>query len=190
MVQSTPSCEQHEVEKFKILSLLLNLVFYFLTCCCCPQGWGPVYIMVQSTPSCKQREVEKFKIVALLHAFVVYFWTCCFSPQGWVACLFNGAKHPFMQAMRATTFWNFLLFLTDSLFNFFTSSCCAKGWGAWLIHGAKHPFMPATWARKIQNICSMTCFPCLFFDLLLLPSRLEGLFISWCKAPLHASNAS
>ena len=37
----------------------------------------------------------------------------------------------------------------------------------------------------IQYICSNSCFPCLFFDLQLLPSGLGVLFIVWCKVPFH-----
>ena len=138
------SCEQHKLENFKIFALLHDFLLYFLTCCCCPQGWGPLYFMVQSTPSCKQCKLENLKIYALLlHAFLVYFLTCCCFPLRWGSCIF---------------------------------------------HGAKHPFMWATQARKFQFCCTIACFPCLFFDLILLPSRLGGgLYILLCEAPLHVS---
>ena len=61
MMWSTPSCKQQELENFKIFALFHWFHVYFLTSCCCPQGWVAVYFMVQSTPSCEQRKLEQIK---------------------------------------------------------------------------------------------------------------------------------
>ena len=76
---------------------------------------GPVYSMVQSIPSCEQRELKKIKTFASLHAFLVYFLTCCCSPQGLGACLYHGAKHPFMQATQASK--NFKIIVIFHIFH-------------------------------------------------------------------------
>ena len=114
---------------------------------------------------------------------------CCCS-QGWGPFLFHGAKHPFMQATRARKFSKYLLYCMLSLSIFWLAAAVIRAEVPVYTMVQSTPSCDQRELEIIQNVITITCFPCLFFDLLLQPSWLGCLFLSWYKAPLHASNAS
>ena len=162
----------------------------YLTCCCCPQGRGAFLFHGAKHPFMQATRASKiFKIIVIFTDSMSNYLTCCCCPQGRGALFISWCKAPLHASNVRLNKLKSCALLHDFLVCFLTCSCCPLGWVACIFHGAKHPFTQATRSRKIENLCSIAWFPCLFFDLLLLPCGLGGLYISWCEATLHASNA-
>ena len=190
MVQSTPSCEQSELEKIENLFTIAYFLCLFLDILLLPSKLAGLFISWCKEPL--HASNLSLKILKSLHHCMLslsIFWLDAASlkaggPVYFMVRSTSSCEQPKLEKMKIFTL------LHDFLVYLLPCCCCPLAWWACLFHDAKHSFMWAKRARKIENLCSITWFPCLLFDLLLLPSGMGGLFISWCEAPLHASNVS
>ena len=182
IVLSTPSFEQHKLEKLKIFALLHDFLDYFLTCCCYSQGWGVCLFHGAKHPFMQSMWAKNWKSL-LNYMILLLFWLgtatlkAARGPVYFMVQIPPSCKQHELEKLKK------IALLHDFLVYFLTCCCCPQ------VCGAVY-FMVQSTLFLIENIFSFAWFPCLFFWLDADALRAKGLFISWCKAPLHASIVS
>ena len=168
---------------------MISLSIFLLAAAALRAG-GLVCFIVQSAPFIWATRARKFQFFGTIACFSGLLFDLILLPSGLGGMFIPWCEAPLHASNRSIKNENICSIA------WFLSICWLAA--AALRAGGYVYFMvqstPSCKQRELENfenLCSIAaCFPCLFFDLLLLPSGQGGLLISWCKAPLHASDVS
>ena len=155
-----------------------------MTWSCCPPWWRSCIfhgVNHSFTWATWARQIRKSLLYCMISLSV--FWL---DPAalwaGWPV-YFMVPSTPFTPAMWARKFWKTLLYCMISLSFFWLDPAALHAGGPVYFMVQSTPSCEQRELEKIENICSIAWFPCLFFDLILLPSMLGACIFHGAKHP-------
>ena len=190
MVWSTHSCEKRELEeKLQNICSIVWCPCLLFDLLLLPSGLRVMFIpWCKASHHARNVSLKNIKIFSLLHDFLVYYltWSCC--PQGW-GLFFSWCKEPLHASNSSFKNWKSMLYCCMLSF-FLLAAAALRAGGPLDILVQSTPSCKWRELDKFENLCTIACFPCVFFDMLLLSSGLGSLFIWWCEAPFNVTSGS